>query len=350
MGKSTVLARLVAVCAVTAVAGGVLAGVPVSAQAPGAPSSSVATPNRSVALRAPVGGDGVTPRAARATGLRIKIVGVTAGGRASVKVTGPKQSKRKKAKKYSKVIHQTAKLRVRPGVYRVISRSVAAIGGTDVPRVVTKKLRVRNNRFTGFTVHYRFVASTPVTCGSSAVGDTGPGGGTVFYKDMTRTAGSQCFEFAPTGWNTATAPNDPVLAWGLAACTSWSISTLTTFGSGSANTAAITGACAAAAAPAAWATKNYTSPTGKSDWFLPSQEELDAQCQWARNINNPVAMANPGACSTGSGTLRGGFAPGYYWSSSQDLADNAWALIFHFGVPGPPGKTNALSVRPVRAF
>ncbi len=358
MGKSTVLARLVAVCAVTAVTGGVMTGVPVSAQAPDAPSS-VATPNTSVVTPAAVGGDAVTPRAARAvtpraaraTGLRIKVAGVTAGGRAAVKVTGPKQSTRKKAKKYSKVIHQTAKLRVRPGVYRVTSRDVAAAGGTDVlTTVATKKLRVRKNKLTGFTVHYRFVASTPVvSCASSAVGGTGPGGGTVFFKDLTRPAGSQCFEFAPSGWNPG---GDPILPWGVGSaagqCANHSISTGTAIGTGKTNTNQITGnpACdTTAEAPALWAAKNYTGGS-LTDWFLPSQDELIQVCRYA---SSQPFDATDTSCG-GSSTPVGGFAAAGHWSSSQ--VDQSLALIrgFASGLQFSENKIETRRVRPVRAF
>ncbi len=339
MGKSSILARLVAVCAVTAVAaGGVLAGAPVSAQAPDVASSSMAAPGGPVVTPAAVRGD------VKATCLRITIAGVTAGGRASVKVTGTKANKR-----YSKVINRSKTLRVTPGIYRVTSRNVAATGGTDEPTVATKKLRVRKNRCTGFTVRYRFVASTPVvkTCASFAVGDTGPGGGMVFYVDMTRPTGSQCFEAAPSGWNGTSTPGDPQLLWGVNACDPSDISTSTAFGAGSANTAAITGACAAADAPSAWATKNYTSPTGKSDWFLPSQLELNQECRYASG--QPFDAADT-TCS-GSGTPVGGFAAGNYWSSSQVSESNAWYQRFYVaGNQIIADKNNAFNVRPVRAF
>jgi len=97
MGRSAVLVRLVAVGAVTVVAGGVLASTPVSAQTPAA--ASAASPNTPVVSPALVRRDALTPRAAKKTGLKITVVGVSAGGRASVTVTGPKQSKAKKAKK-----------------------------------------------------------------------------------------------------------------------------------------------------------------------------------------------------------------------------------------------------------
>ncbi len=352
MGKSTILARLVAVCAVSAVAGGVLSGAPVSAQAPDAPSSSVATPGTSVALRAPVGGDGVTPRAARKTGLRIKIVGVTAGGRASVKVTGPKQSMRKKAKKYSKVIHQTAKLRVRPGVYKVTSRDVSATGGTDVlTTVATKKLRVRNNRFTGFTVHYRFVASTPVTCGTGGpcvVGDTGPGGGKVFYVDPTLAAGSRNFEAAPDGWNGATPAADPTAAWCSDTSQLLAGSFGITIGTGKANTAlmvaaVLPGPCTSGVGYMAY---NYVNGTANS-WFLPSKDELNQLCKYARN--QITTVANQAVQCGLSGPLQPGFAADY-WSSTQDNPTGAWSQGFAIGNQSVVVKSSTLPVRPVRAF
>ncbi len=357
MGKSTVLARLVAVCAVTAVAGGVLTGAPVSAQAPDAPSSSVATPGTSVALRAPVGGDGVTPRAARAvtpraaraTGLRIKIAGVTAGGRASVKVTGPKQSTRKKAKKYSKAIHRSTTLRVVPGKYKITSRRVAATGGTDVPGVATKKLRVRNNKLTRFTVHYRFVAASCAGGGPCVVGDTGPGGGKVFYVDPTRPVGSRNFEAAPDGWNGATPAADPTAAWCSGTPQLLAGSFGITIGTGKANTAlmvaaVLPGPCTSGVGYMAY---NYVNGTANS-WFLPSKDELNQLCKWARGQSTTVA--NQAVQCDPSGTLQPGFAGNYYWSSSQDDAIGAWALLFFFGNPSPIAKTEIRSVRPVRAF
>ncbi len=316
MGKSTILARLVAVCAVTAVAGGVLAGVPVSAQAPAAPSSSVATPGTSVASPAAVGGDGVTPRAARATGLRLKIVGVTAGGRASVKVTGPKQSKRKKAKKYSKVILLSTTLRVHPGVYRVTSANVPATGGTDVPTVATKTLRVRKNKLTGFTVRYRFVAYPPVppvppvvSCASFAVGETGPGGGKIFYVDKSRPVGSQCFEAAPDGWADGV---DPTAVWGCEGTLILGPVGLG-IGTGGGNTTTIVTECTAAGIAAKLAV-DY--PGGPGDWFLPSKDELNQLCKYARN-QSPTAGNQSVPCNGVTGPLQPGFVDEAYWSSRR---------------------------------
>ncbi len=313
MGSSAWLARMVAVCAVTALAGGALAVAPAIADTRGAPALSVATP-------AAVRGDVVL------TCLRIKIVGVSAGGRATVTVTGPKQSNRKKAKKYSKVIDRSTTLQVRLGVYQVTSAIVSATGGTDVPTVATKTLRVRKNRCTGFTVHYRFVASVqpvPVACG--AVGGTGPGGGKIFYVDMTRPSGSQCFEAAPNTWEGGS--EDPYIEW----CNNTSTSITGTFGTGigtgKANTDNMVAGCTSGAANRVRA---YNG--GSVMWSLPSKDELNAL--YAQR------------------TTVGGFDESiFYWSSSQDDAIRAWGQSFGGLVnQSELDKSSVQVVRPVRAF
>ncbi len=314
MGKSSTLARLVAVCAVTA-AVGALAGAPVSAKAPDAPPSSVATP-------AAVGGDGVTPRGDMVfTGLRIRVAGVTAGGRASVKVTGPSQRSRA-AKGYSKVIYRSTTLQVRPGVYWVTPSTVSATGGTDVPKVATKMLRVRKNKLTGFTVRYRFVASVPA-CG--IVGGTGPGGGKIFYVDMTRPSGSQCFEVAPNTWDGGS--EDPGIEW----CNNTSTPITGTFGTGigtgKANTDNMVAECTSSAANRVRA---YNG--GSVTWSLPSKDELNAL--YAQR------------------TTVGGFTESiFYWSSSQSDASDAWCeSLGGINDQTTLSKSNAQLVRPVRAF
>ncbi len=335
MGKSVWLARMVAVCAVTALAGSALVVAPANADTRGAPALSVATP-------AAVRGDVVTTRGeAVSTGLRITIAGVSPGGRASVRVTGPNQRSRA-AKRYSKVIHRSTTLRVVPGVYRVTSRSVAATGGTDVPRVVTKTLRVRKNRLTRFTVRYQFVAS----CAAYAVGDTGPGGGKIFYVDMTRSVGSQCFEAAPNTWSGGA---DPSAEW----CSNTLNLLVGTFGTaigtGKTNTANMVaavspGPCSSGAGFMAY---NYSNGASNS-WFLPSQDELNQLCKYARGQSTTVA--DQAVVCNASGSLQGGFAAGYYWSSSQSNATNAWTQYFGNGsqYTGPKNFTDR--VRPVRAY
>jgi hypothetical protein len=72
---------------------------------------------------------------------------------------------------------------------------------------------------------------------------------------------------------------------------------------------------------------------GKSDWFLPSSEEL-----------NQLYLAR---------TTVGGFVANDYWSSSE-TEDNAGEALLHFfgnsGGQTVDGKLYAAAVRPVRAF
>jgi hypothetical protein len=76
-------------------------------------------------------------------------------------VTGPKQ--RTKGKRYSKVIHRSKTLKVRPGKYKIKAGTVTATGGTDVPTKTTKKVRVPKNKIKTRTVRYVFNALTPST-------------------------------------------------------------------------------------------------------------------------------------------------------------------------------------------
>jgi hypothetical protein len=89
----------------------------------------------------------------------------------------------------------------------------------------------------------------------------------------------------------------------------------------------------------------YTTPTA-SDWFLPSRDELNEVCKYARNTSQAVGAAS--ICS--GGTLRTGFASGYYWSSSENDAAFAWDQGFGFGNQGNGNKSYPNYVRPVRAF
>jgi hypothetical protein len=69
---------------------------------------------------------------------------------------------------------------------------------------------------------------------------------------------------------------------------------------------------------------------GKSDWFLPSKDELNALHEQRATV--------------------GGFGSGHYWSSSQYAANSAWAQNFTHGSQYGNSKNGAFGVRPVRAF
>ena len=74
---------------------------------------------------------------------------------------------------------------------------------------------------------------------------------------------------------------------------------------------------------------------GYNDWYLPSQDELNAL------YTNKVAI--------------GGFveSPGflsYYWSSSEISANNAWSQQFSSGNQSNEDKQNNINVRAIRSF
>ena len=200
--------------------------------------------------------------------------------------------------------------------------------------------------------------SAPPSCANGGfacvVGDTGPGGGKIFYAPggtftMTGAAcGSSCryLEAAPAGWNSGGSP-DPVLRWGGGNGTAGHCSDKdtpgaagTAIGSGFANTAAIMVACPDSSgnnsAPAALAASTYAPTVGGAvvtGWFMPSRDELNAL-----DISSV-----------------GGLAPSvYYLSSSQGTAVRAWAQ--YVGNGGGANfqdvgyKNLTYRVRAVRAF
>ena len=95
------------------------------------------------------------------------------------------------------------------------------------------------------------------------IGDTGPGGGIVFYDKGIYSDGWRYLEAAPSDMGSL-----------LEFDTTYTpITTGQAIGTGKANTATITSTFTDTVAPAAWACKNATYG-GKTDWFLPSKDEL----------------------------------------------------------------------------
>ena len=192
-------------------------------------------------------------------------------------------------------------------------------------------------------------AKTPVAGGSSsartyALGDTGPGGGLVFLI-----SGGLTYEMAPKTWG---ANETTGIEWCNNTSSDVTGAVGTAVGTGSANTTAIDAACTSGAGQSA---ADY-SANGLSDWFLPSKDELNAMCYYSRNLTaspDPTVSCSGVAGTTQNGTFASGtygFANAAYWSSSQNGPSVAWPQVFDSGSQYSANKTDALQVRPVRAF
>jgi hypothetical protein len=161
-----------------------------------------------------------------------------------------------------------------------------------------------------------------------AVGDTGPGGGKIFYVSeagFTMTDNNQVCHYLEA----APADIGGDRKWASSGHTSTNIlGTGTAIGTGRKNTALIL--ATDADAPAAKACKDLDDG-GKTDWFLPSKDELN------RLYENKASV--------------GGFYDGFmYWSSSQNNGGTAWGHYFSSNNLGGYRKDNNSMVRAVRAF
>ena len=201
-------------------------------------------------------------------------------------------------------------------------------------------------------------------CGSDgttlcAVGVQGPGGGTVFYVDTEGRYGDYDYlEFAPADASSGVVWSTTTTHCGLLADTDCQTVLLTTsgealnyvaMGTGRAATAAIVArhdlGSVAQADYAAGVADAYITPTA-TDWFLPSRDELNEVCKYARNTGQ--AAGADIACT--GGVLRDSFSPDNYWSSSEAWGGCAWAQDFNDGFRDPCNKNHTFYVRPVRAF
>ena len=231
----------------------------------------------------------------------------------------------------------------------VSSTSITATTPAHAPGIVNI---VVTNPDTGFGT------GTNLYTFNYVVGDRGPGGGIVFYVSAGFTSlGSTCnttckyLEAAPTsgtnGWTDAT------YAWSgnvnVAIGTSG-----TAIGTGYANTLAIVQQAdgGTAADKAGTKSRAYGGPNNLTDWFLPSKDELNQMCKWARGVAwiSDATVCTGGAINTGSGAS--GFVEDFYWSSSEFDASNAWVQgLTRLWVQGFSTKNSGgFYVRPIRVF
>ena len=209
-----------------------------------------------------------------------------------------------------------------------------------------------------------------VTAGIYTVGQTGPGGGKIFYVAATPfacgpTQAVTCryLEAAPSGWNTGI---EPTRRWAnstnqgtlVGSSGSPETATATAIGWGYRNTRAIilqgnTDTATSAAALADSYTATVTGGAVYDDWFLPSKDELNQMCKWQRGldwISDATVCGNSGDINSGMGAA--GFQPDGdgYWSSTEAADDFAVFQYFGAGNQDVTRKYSTLYVRPIRAF
>ena len=186
-----------------------------------------------------------------------------------------------------------------------------------------------------YTVSGLTIATQSVALSALTIGNTGPGGGKIFYVST-----STGFACGPTLNETCyyleAAPTSGASAW-TDAIYAWSGNTNTDIGDAAKGTAIGTGyknslaivEQNSTASKAATVARAYAGGFN-NDWYLPSKGELNQ----LYSQKTPV----------------GGFEAGLYWSSTEGSTNSAWYLKFSNGDQTTTGKSGAYFVRPIRAF
>ena len=266
------------------------------------------------------------------------------------------------------------------GYYRVFVANSQGVLSAPATNIVTVSVTRASTATTTATT--TAVALTCAQGGSCIVGvDTGPGGGKVFYYSATAftSTGSTCntnchyLEVAPsdqsTGivWATSVIKCNNLVRNALD-CQLNSIyypygtvspadsrTAAPAIGQGMANTNLIyevltrDGAVSTSsyAAGIAWA---YTN-NSKTDWFLPSKDELNELCKYAKNTGQ--ASGGGTVCAGAISASVRGFSTVNYWSSSESTdGSTAWVQTFNAGTQNnyPKDNLSTYYVRPIRAF
>ena len=272
--------------------------------------------------------------AATKTTVTWKVSSLTAGQEKNLSAVASTNSKGVKtwSKTGSCVLSPTSKptkLTMGTGVSCTLTLKIARSG--KYPAKTSTKIITRKSSPTTTTLAPP--TTTTVAPVLYEVGDVGPGGGIVFYVDLTRPAGSQYFEAACAGWqnNCDGATADPRAEWGCYGTPITGADGLV-IGTGEQNTTAIVNGCTDAGIAADLA-DDYSHNT-LDDWFLPSLDELNQMYTNLHSASTPL----------------GGFSSDGYWSSSDYVGYDAWAQGFNYGSQGNVTKYYPGNVRPVRAF
>ena len=185
--------------------------------------------------------------------------------------------------------------------------------------------------------------------GVYVLGNTGPGGGTVFYVAATPfacgpTGASTCnyLEAAPHGWQstfqTATTV-DQKSKWNSCNATQ---TTGNGIGAGAANTAKINSVCSADTTAAGFQAANYRG-NALTDWYLPAKDEFTQMNSSSnRTLLGLDANLNYWSSSVGTSRCVQGTCPTPGSEAySQTVASTTWSISV---------VSQTFGVRPIRAF
>lgn len=217
------------------------------------------------------------------------------------------------------------------------------------------------------------------------VGQTGPGGGIIFYVSVdgfncgtgftntgSPTAGlCHYLEAAPADWSSpGVATEDANFLWAVSANDSLDVDGVTGGGGGIAiinenpssnpnnsntgiglgyrNTIAIVDQ-GNDSTTAAGAARAYAGGS-KNDWYLPTTAELNQLCKWQGGLvwNSDATICTGGTRNSGSGAS--GFKASIYWSSSEYNGIYAWTQSFTSLYQDGDRKFVSYPIRPIRAF
>ena len=244
-----------------------------------------------------------------------------------------------------------------------IAASLSACSGSSASSDTTVVARTKNAALTRPTCD----AVTPCK-----IGDTGKGGGTIFYVSQsgfrcgaTMTSTCNFLEYAPMNWaaqggniskcTPTSESRDLLCSWSLVPTLIGAKALTDGLGAGLANTSLLQSASANAMggydSNAANSARNYTGSNMRSayylqDWYIPTLAEAVELCKYA-NGNSPISNT----CSPG--TLKSEFTADNYWTSNPanaGVGTNATALHFGNGVATGLDRTTSRLVRPIRAF
>jgi hypothetical protein len=215
-------------------------------------------------------------------------------------------------------------LKVTPEInYGILQDSVRITGG--VPFSADYNYRSGNDRYYTFTMP-AYNATVAADFRFFSVGDTGPGGGKIFYADVSYV--STYYEAAPDdAVSLSPGPVSYDIRWSQNAL-AW-VGTNTGRGYGRQNTDWILAATEPWDYNAAQSCDAYTYGS-YNDWFLPSLEEL-------LDLYNQQGVV-------------GNLAAGRYWSSSEYSNSNAYFVDFSNGLNASEPKSTIYRVRPIRVF